>query len=429
MANWELKEKSTGDLTVTIEGDEWKKAVDKAFKKLCRNLEIDGFRKGSVPVALAQKRIPAGQRYIQAVDDNANEWMRRALAEMELEPISQPTLDIKDVDADKCELVFTFTVAPEAKLGDYKSLKYEVESWEVTDEDIDKEISRMRESYAELEVKEGEAEEGDTVNIDYKGFKDGVAFEGGEAQGHDLKLGSNSFIPGFEEQLIGVKEGDEKELNLTFPEEYHSADLAGADVVFNVKVNEVKTTVIPELDDDFASALNMKGVETVADLTKNVRDRLETRKKNEAESKAEQQLMEDLADIVEADIPDVMVEDEVQGQINQLANQIQSYGMSLTSYLQMMGQTAEQLKESYREQAEKTVKLRLGLEAIGKAENLVPTDEEIEDEFKKIADQYSMEVDQVKSMISVEMLKNDLRNMKAVDFLKGTSAAEEAAAE
>ena len=422
MANWTLKEKSVGDMTVTIEGDEWKKAVNKAFRKLAKNLSVDGFRKGAAPIALAEKRISAGQRFIEAVDDNANEWMRAALEELNLTPISQPQLDIKDVNDEKVELVYTFTVEPEAKIGDYKSLKYEVEDYAVTDEEVDEEISRMQKQYADNEVKEGAAEEGDTVNIDYKGFKDGVEFEGGSAEGYDLKLGSGSFIPGFEEQLIGAKEGEEKELNLTFPEDYHAEDLAGAAVVFNVKVNEVKTEVVPELNDDFAKELNIKEVETVEDLKKNVRTRLESRKQADAENKAESALMEALVDIVEADIPDVMIEDEVQGQINQLANQLQQYGMSLTSYLQMMGQTAEQLKESYREQAVNTVKIRLGLQAIAKAEGVEPTEEDVEKQYQEIADQYGMELDQVKTIINPEMLKNDVRNMKTLAILKGETS-------
>ena len=419
MANWTLKEKSVGDMTVVIEGDEWKKAVTKAFNKLAKNLSVDGFRKGAAPRALAEKRISAGQRFIEAIDDHANEWMRAALAELGLTPISQPQLDIKDVNADKAELVYTFTVAPEAKLGDYKSLKYEVEDYTVADEEVDEEIGRMQKQYADNEIKEGAAEEGDTVNIDYEGLKDGVAFDGGTAAGYDLKLGSNSFIPGFEEQLIGVTAGEEKELNLTFPEDYHAEELKGAAVVFKVKVNEVKTEVIPELDDDFAKELNIKEVETVEDLKNNVRTRLETRKKADAENKAESDLMNALIDMTEADIPDVMIEDEVQGQINQLANQLQQYGMSLTSYLQMMGQTADQLKESYKEQAANTVKARLALEAVAKAENIVPDDADIEKQYQEIADQYGMPLEQVKSVIDSEMLKNDVRNMKALALLKG----------
>ena len=419
MANWTLKEKSVGDMSVTIEGEEWKKAVNKAFKKLMKNLELPGFRKGSAPISLAEKRIPAAERFLEAVNDHANEWMRNALTELNLSPITQPQLDIKDVNEDKVELVYTFTVEPEAKVGDYKALEYKVEDYAVTDEEIDSEIARMQQNYADMEVKEGEAEKGDTVNIDYKGLKDGVAFDGGTAEGYDLELGSGSFIPGFEDQLIGVKAGDEKTLNLTFPEEYQSEELAGQAGGFEVKVNEVKTKVVPELNDDFAKDLNMKDVETVEDLKKNVRERLETRKKSDAENKAQNDLMEAFAEIVDVEIPDVMIEDEVQGQINQLANQLQQYGMSLTSYLQMMGQSADDLKNTYRDQAEKTVKIRLGLEAVAKAENLEPSDEDIEKQYQEIAEQYGMEIDQVKTYISEDMIRTDVRNMKAMELLRG----------
>ena len=426
MATWTLKQKSVGDMIVTIEGEEWKKAVNKAFKKLAKNLEMPGFRKGSAPISLAEKRIPAAERFLEAVNENANEWMRNGLKELGLSPITQPQLDIKDVNEEKVELVYTFTVEPEAKVGDYKALEYKVEDYTVTDDEVNEEIGRMRNQYADMEVKEGEAENGDTVNIDYKGLKDGVAFDGGTAEGYDLELGSGSFIPGFEEQLVGVKAGDEKSLNLSFPADYHAEDLAGADVVFEVKVNEVKTKSIPELDDDFAKELNIKGVETVEDLNKNVRERLETRKKNDAENKAQNDLMEAFAEIVDVDIPDVMIEEEVQGQINQLANQLQQYGMSLTSYLQMMGQSADDLKASYSDQAAKTVKIRLGLEAVAKAENLEPSDEDIQKQYEEIAEQYGMKIDEVKTYISEDMIRTDVRNMKAMELLRGegTPAAE-----
>ena len=320
MSNWTLKEKSVGDLVVTIEGAEWKKAVVKAFNKLAKNVVLDGFRKGSAPKALLEKRISAGERYMQAIEDNANDWMRKALEEEGLKPISQPQLDVRSVDADKAELVYTFAVEPEIEISDYKGLDYPMDDVTVSDEDIDEEIERMRNTYAEMEVKDGPAEEGDTVNINYKGFKDGIAFAGGEAENYDLVLGSGSFIPGFEEQLIGAKAGEEKDLNLTFPEDYHAEDLKGAAVVFKVTVNEVKTKVLPEVNDEFAQDINAKDVKTVADLREMVRSRIEERRKSEAESKADNALGEQLVAKVNADLPDVLIDDEVKGQINQLVN-------------------------------------------------------------------------------------------------------------
>ena len=273
MSTWTLKEKSMGDMNVTIEGEEWKNAVKKAFNKIAKNAKIDGFRKGHVPAAMLEKKVSMAERQAQAIEDNANEWMRKAFEELNLTPISQPQLDVKSMDDEKAELVFTFAVMPEVELGEYKGLKYEVEAAEVTDEELNEEIDRMRKQYSDLETVEGEAQEGDTVKIDYEGFKDGVAFEGGKAENYGLKLGSGSFIPGFEDQLIGCKAGDEKELNLTFPEDYHAEDLKGAAVVFKVKVHEVTREVLPELDDDFAKDTNIPNVETVEDLKNTVKER------------------------------------------------------------------------------------------------------------------------------------------------------------
>jgi trigger factor len=244
MSNWTLKEKSTGDLEVTIEGEEWTKAVEKAFNKIAKNVTINGFRKGAAPKNLLEEKVSAGERQIQAIEDNANEWMRAALKENNLEPISQPQLDVKSADANKAVLVFTFAVQPEVKVKDYKGLPYAMEDTSVSDDEFNAELNRMRETYADLQTKDGAAEKGDTVNIDYEGFKGDVAFDGGKAEGYNLELGSNSFIPGFEDQLIGAKAGEDKELKLKFPEDYHAEDLKGAEVTFKVKVNSVQTKVM-----------------------------------------------------------------------------------------------------------------------------------------------------------------------------------------
>ena len=418
MSRFEKKEKSMVDLFVTIEGEEWKKAVDKAFDKLAKNVQVDGFRKGQAPKNIIEKRISKAERLYQAVDDNANDWMRKALEENELMPISQPVLDVKEVNDEKVDLVYTFAVTPEVNIKDYEGLDYKVEDYSVSDEDVDKEIDVMKERYAELEIVDGKAEKGDTVNIDYKGFKDDVAFEGGEASVHDLTLGSGSFIPGFEDQLIGTKAGDEKDVELSFPEDYPHEELKGAPVVFKVKVNEVKRKVYPEVNDDFAKDLNIKDVETLEDLKANTRNRLETIKKNQNENLADQALLEQLMEKMEADIPEVMIEDEINGQINQMAQQIQAYGMDFNQYLQMMGKTLDELKEDYKENAEKTVKTRLALQAVAKQENLNPSEEEINAEYQKIADQYQMKLEDVKQYISEDMIKYDVQSTKALEFVK-----------
>ena len=418
MSNWTLKEKSTGDLEVTIEGEEWTKSVEKAFNKIAKNVSINGFRKGAAPKKLLEEKVSAGERQIQAIEDNANEWMRAALKENNLEPISQPQLDVKSADANKAVLVFTFAVQPEVKVKDYKGLPYIMENTSVSDDEFNAELNRMRETYADLQAKDGAAENGDTVNIDYEGFKGDVGFDGGKAEGYNLELGSNSFIPGFEDQLIGAKAGEDKELKLKFPEDYHAEDLKGVEVTFKVKINSVQTKVMPELDDDFAKDVNIPNVETVDDLKKTVRERLENSKKNDAEAKADNLLMDALSEKVEVEIPDVLIEEEVQNEINQLAKQIQQYGMNLTQYLSMMGKKPEDLKVDYHENAEKTVKLRLTLEQIAKLEELKPNDEDVSKEYQNIAQQYSMDVEKVKSMIDPELLKKDLSNQKAYDFVK-----------
>ena len=422
MSNWTLKEKSVGDLTVKIEGKEWADAVKKAFNKIAKNVSINGFRKGQAPKALIEKRVSDNERFITAVDDNANVWMRAALEAEKLVPISQPQLDIKAVDANGVELVFTFAVMPEVKLGDYKGLEYNLDEVAVSDEEIDAELNRMREQYAEVQTKDGAAAEGDTVNIDYEGFKDDVAFDGGKGTNYDLVLGSHSFIPGFEEKLVGVKAGEEKDLNLTFPENYHAKDLKGAAVVFKVKVNEVKTKVLPEVNDEFAKDVNAAGVETVADLKNMIRTRIEDGKKSQAENKADTALMDKLVENAEIDLPEVLVEEEVNNQIQQLAQQISQYGMNFNQYLSMMGKKIEDVRAEYTDNATKTAKLRLILEEIAKVEALEPTEEDLENEYNNIAAQYNMPVDQVKAYISVDMLKRDVRNEKAYAFVKENAA-------
>lgn len=418
MSTWTLKEKSMGDMNVTVEGQQWKDAVDKAFKKIAKNVKIDGFRKGHVPTGMIEKKVSMEERYAQAIEDNANEWMRDAFKELDLNPISQPQLDVKSMSADKAELVFTFAVMPEVELGEYKGLKYEMESVEVTDEEINEEIDRMRKQYADLETVEGEAKDGDTVKIDYEGFKDEVAFEGGKAEGYNLKLGSGSFIPGFEDQLIGCKAGDEKELNLTFPEDYHAEDLKGAEVVFKVTVHEVTREVLPELDDDFAKDTNIPNVETVDDLKKTVKERLEAAKKSQAESAADEKLFEQLSENTKVDMPDALVDDEANNQIQQMAAQIQQYGLSFSQYLQMMGKTIDDLRADYRENAEKSVKLRLALNKIAEVENLEATDEDVEEQYHDLSVQYGMDVEKIKPLVSEDLIRQDVKTTKAYNFVK-----------
>lgn len=416
-AVFNLKEKSTGDLEVTVSGEEWTNALDKAFKKLAKEVSIPGFRKGKVPEKMLKKYVNENQVMVEAIDANLNAWLISGMTEAGVEPISQPSVNIKSMDATGATLVYTFEVEPEVKLGEYTGLDYNVKETTVTDEELDAEINRMRKTYAEMETVE-EAENGDTVVIDYTGYKDGVEFDGGKAEGHHLVLGSNSFIPGFEDQLVGVKTGEDREINLTFPEDYFAEELKSAAVVFKVHVNEIKREVLPELNDEFAEDVNIPGVETVDDLKAKVRERLETNKKNAAENEAEEELMNSLTEKAEVEIPESMIKQEEQYLVNQLASRVQQFGMNFNDYIKAMGKTAEQVMEDYKENAEKSVKLRLVLDAVAKKENLLPTEEQVEEEFKKIADQYQMEVEKVKQALDAEMIKKDLSVSLAVDFIK-----------
>ena len=418
MSTWTLKEKSTGELEVVIEGEEWTKAVNKAFNKIAKNVSIHGFRKGCAPKALVEKQVSMGERQAAAIDENINVWLKKGLDETGVEPISQPSVDVREINNEKAVLVYTFQVMPEVTVTDYRGLKYEVEDTTVTDEEVNAEIDRMRKQYADMEEKEGAAENGDIVNINYEGFKGEEAFEGGKADNYDLTLGSGSFIPGFEDQLVGVSAGEEKDLHLTFPEDYHAEDLAGAEVVFKVKVNAVKKEVLPEVDDDFAKDVSIPEVETAEQLVVKVRERLEKSRKDAAESKADNALMEELVAHTTVDLPEALIEEEVQNQIQQLANQISQYGMSLTQYLSMMGKKPEDLKEDYRENAVTTVTVRLALEKIAEVENIVPTDADLDEEYETIAKAYGMETEKVKSLINPEMLKKDVANQKAFELVK-----------
>jgi len=425
---WELKEKSTGTMTVTVDGEDWKKAVDKAFRKLGSKAEIKGFRKGQVPAKMLEKIIPERERWIEAVNDNANEWLRAGLDDKKLEPISRPMLDVKDMDADHVAVTYDFAVRPEVEMGEYKGLDYTVADSEVSDDELNAELDRMRKQYADMEVKDGEAADGDTVNINYEGFRDGVAFEGGKAENYNLKLGSHSFIPGFEEGLVGVKAGEDKELNLTFPEDYYHEDLRGASVVFKVHVNEVKHEVLPELDDDFAKDVNAPGVENVEDLKKLVKDRLASSKKSKAEDEAEEKLIDQLIAAEKVDLPEVMIDNEVEDMVSNRENYFKQQGLTLDMYLKYTGSDLDAFKKSLRPDAERTVRMRLALEKIAELEKLEPTDEDYEKEYKNIADAYQMDIDTVKKLVDKSYITEGLRSQLAMDFVKKNAkgAVEEA---
>ena len=422
MSTWTLKEKSTGELKVTIEGENWKTAQTKAFNKLAKELEIPGFRKGSVPAAMAKKYVPAQKIMLEAVEHCAQDLLDAGIDEHSLWPISRPELNIEEISEEAATMSFTFAVKPEVKLGEYKGLAYEVAETSVSEEEVDAELKRIQENFAELEVKEeGEVENGDTAVIDFEGFKDGVAFEGGKGENYPLEIGSNSFIPGFEEQVIGMKKEETKDINVTFPENYQAAELAGQPVVFKVTVHEIKAKVLPELNDDLAKDVNAPDVETMDDLKALIRKNQEEQKQQNAENEATNKLISTVVDACEVEIPEVMIKNETDDMIQDYANRLQQQGISLTQFFQITGQSEETLREQMAKDAESKVKLRLVLDAIATQENLEVGEEDIDTEYGLIASQYNMEKEKVKELIPASSISYDVRLRKALDLIKDST--------
>ena len=423
MSNWTIteKENSKGELTVTLSGERWLKAQEKAFNEIAKEVEVKGFRKGQAPKALVEKQVSEGLILSEAVNEIANDLLQEGIKEHDLWPVDRPELSVNAISKQEVEMVFTIIVKPEVELGEYKGLNYEIEDVEISNEKVDAEIERMRQNYAEITVKEDAAEDGDIVVIDFEGFKDGVAFEGGKAEGHELKLGSNSFIPGFESQLIGTKAGDSKDVELSFPEDYHVEDLKGAPVVFKVTVHEVKETILPEVNDDFAQDLNIPEVETVEQLKERIKSDMENQEKDKAENEALDKLLTEVVDNASVNIPQRMIEDETDQMIQDFAQRLQQQNFGLNQFLQMTNQSIDDIRSQFEIDATSKVKLRLVLETIADKENLVADEDAINDEYQKIADQYQMELDKVKELIPAESLEYDVKMRKALDFVKDSA--------
>ena len=419
-AKWEKQEGNEGVLTFEVSSDEFEKALDQAFKKVVKTIEIPGFRKGKVPRKIFEHRFGVESLYQDAVDIVLPDAYMKGVEETNIEPIDQPEIDIEQIERGKA-LIFTANVEvkPEVTLGEYKGLEVEEQDVTVTDEDVDHELEHQREHHAELVVKEdGEVEEEDTVVIDFEGFTDGEAFEGGKGENHSLEIGSGQFIPGFEEQLIGKKSGDETEVELTFPEDYHAEELAGKEAVFKVQIHEIKEKELPELDDEFAKDLDEE-VETLDELKKKKKEELETQKKQEAENEKRETLIEKASENAEVEIPDVMVETELDQMVNEFEQRLQMQGMTLEMYSQFSGQDKDDLKDQMRDDAKKRVKTNLTLEAIIKEEGLEVSEEDVNAELENMSSMYNVEVEQLKQMLggNTNMIEQDLKFKKAIDFL------------
>ncbi|AEP87671.1 trigger factor [Bacillus spizizenii] len=416
---WEKQEGNEGVLTVEVDAETFKTALDDAFKKVVKQVSIPGFRKGKIPRGLFEQRFGVEALYQDALDILLPVEYPKAVEEAGIEPVDRPEIDVEKIEKGE-SLIFTakVTVKPEVKLGDYKGLGVEKDDATVTDEDVQNELKALQERQAELVVKEeGAVEEGNTVVLDFEGFVDGEAFEGGKAENYSLEVGSGSFIPGFEEQLVGLEAGAEKDVEVTFPEEYHAEELAGKPAVFKVKIHEIKAKELPELDDEFAKDIDEE-VETLAELTEKTKKRLEEAKENEADAKLREELVLKASENAEIDVPQAMVDTELDRMLKEFEQRLQMQGMNLELYTQFSGQDEAALKEQMKEDAEKRVKSNLTLEAIAKAENLEVTDEEVDAELTKMAEAYNMPVENIKQAIgSTDAMKEDLKVRKAIDFL------------
>lgn len=429
-AKWEKKEGNEGVLTITVSAERFEEALDQAFKKVVKDVALPGFRKGRVPRSIFEKRFGVEALYQDAVDIILPDAYSEAVDQTDIFPVDQPTVDIEEIEKGK-DLVFVceVTVKPEVKLGEYKGLEYEEEKIEVTAEEIEAELKAIQERQAELVVKEeGAVVEGDTVVIDFEGFIDDVPFDGGKGENYSLEIGSGQFIPGFEDQLIGKETGEEVDVNVTFPEEYHAADLAGKDALFKVKIHEIKEKEVPELDDEFAKDVDDE-VETLAQLREKKEKELLERKEQDYENRIRETLVNKVTENAEVDIPEVMITNELDNMLSEFEQTVQMQGMTLEQYFEISGQDEEKLKEHMKEDAEKRIKTNLTLEAIFEEENLEVSEDAIDEELQKMAEMYQLEKDQIVSMLGgyTDMIKNDLKMKTTIDFLvqEGKAVAQE----
>ena len=414
------KNKNVKEITIKIEGKEWKDALDKAFEKANKKVKIDGFRQGKAPKEVFIKKYGEESLFMDAADLVLQPAYQKMLDEnKDVEIVAQPEVALKSISKDGVEFVFTITTKPEVKLGKYKKLGVKKEKVEVTKEEIESALNETLNRYAENVVKEGKVENGDIAIIDFEGFKDGVAFEGGKGENYSLTIGSNTFIPGFEDQIIGMSKDEEKDINVTFPEDYHSEDLKGQKVVFKVKVNEIKTTKIPELDKDFFEDLAMEGIDSKESLEKQLEENIKAHKEQHAEDHYIDELLKKGIENMEVDIPEAMINEELDRMIRQYEENLKMQGLTLQQFYQFTNSDEAALKDQMKEEAEKRVASRLLLEAIKVEEKIEIADDEAKKEAEELAKKYNMEKDEfLKLFGGIEMVKYDMEMRRAIEILK-----------
>ena len=417
----ELIEKNQYELQFSVDKATFDAAIDKVYRKQVKSITVPGFRKGKAPKSIIEKMYGTGVFYEDAINDLIPEHYTAALKESGLEVVSQPEFDIVSIDENGLVLSAKVFVKPEVEIKDYLGIKVEKEVTPVTDEDVNKEIETVRERNSrEIEVTDRAAEMGDTAVIDFEGFCDGVAFEGGKGTDYALKLGSGSFIPGFEEQVAGKNIDEEFDVNVTFPTEYHAEDLAGKEAVFKCKIHAITKVELPALDDDFAK--DVSDFDTFDEYKADLKAKIEKRHEANADNAVEEKLVEALIEKLEADIPEAMFVAETENFVRDYDNRLRSQGLDLNMYFKYTGMTLDNLRKQMRPQAERQVKARLALEKIAALENLEATEEDINGEYENIANAYGVELDQVKASIDAEAIAADMKVKKAMDLVKEKAA-------
>ena len=413
----EKLEKSMHELQFSVDAETFKAAIEKAYKREGKKYNVPGFRKGHAPRAVIEKMYGADIFHYDAINDLFPEAYEAAVVESGIQPVGRPEADVVSESLeDGVVLKVTVAVKPEIKVGNYTGLKATKKVNTVDDADVEAELVRMQNRNGRIITREGKAENGDTVDMDFEGFVDGVAFEGGKADHYSLVMGSGSFIPGFEDQLIGHEAGEEFDVNVTFPEEYQAKELAGKPAVFKIKLHEVKTKELPALDDEFAK--DVSEYDTLDELKASIRKGMEEQNEKQAALAVENDLVDQVIATIEGDIPEAMYEARMDEAVRDFEYRLAQQGLKLDMYLQYMGQTMESFRASFREQAEKQVKIRLALEAVAAAEQIVASDEELEDELQRVADNYKMELAKVKELVNADEVKKDLAVNKAIDFIR-----------
>ena len=412
---------------MTIDKEKFAEAMEKSYKKNVKSIQIPGFRKGKAPRRFIEKIYGEAIFYEDAINFVCPDAYEAAVKELELDPVDQPEIDIVSIGEGDLVLSAKVAVKPEFELPEYKGVKLDKIEYKVLEKDVDAEIKRMLEQNARIvPVENRAAKKGDITVIDFEGFVDGVAFDGGKGENHSLELGSGQFIPGFEDQLIGKKTGEEVEVNVTFPEEYHAEDLKGKEAMFKVKINSIKKKELPAKDDEFAK--DVSEFDTFEELRADVKSKLQEDAKIRAQREKEDKIMEILAEKTEMDIPECMIQQQTQKMIQEFGYKIAQQGLSLEQYTQFTGTTVEGLQDQFKENAEKAVKGNLILEKIAKTEKIEATEEDVEQQFKKMADMYGMEVDKIKDIMknSVDSIKEEIVINKTLELLVENSAVKRA---